>query len=118
MKISFKDVAPSYIHVGVHGYEIKIIDGNIPTNEMTGRGIPSGDKIATRNYLKGLKKIFARAKENHVCDDVLGNYKSIQDKYYAILKSMSDKDIEQIGSGKQISLTFYVDGSVSHSIIK
>ena len=117
-RITFKDVCPDYIHAGKAGWEIRLEKGNIPAGKLSGRGISREDKASLRNYLKGLKALFNRACENRVCDDVRGNYNSIQEKYKAILKSVSGNDIELIGSGKSCCLTFYIDGSVSSYIEK
>ena len=116
-KISFKDVAPGYIYTKPKGWEIRLENGTIPAGTLSRRGIPAEDKKSARLYLKGLRTIFARAKEGHTFDDVMGNYGGcINKKYMAILKGMNRDIIEAIGMGEEYSLTFYVDGSVDCSI--
>ena len=112
-KITFKDVAPSYIYGWPGGYEIRIEKGNIPAGEMYGRNIPRESKASARNYLKGIKIVFKRANEKRAFDDVMGNFKTVEQKYNAMLKSLNRKSIEAIGSGKNFGFTGYIDGTYS-----
>ena len=114
-KITFANFNIEYIYTKPCGYEIPLEKSNIPIGHFSRREIPKVDRIYARNYLKGLKILFKRTLENHAFDDVLGNYSTIEKKYKAILKSMQHADIEAIGQGKNYRLTFYVDGSVSHT---
>ncbi len=115
-KITFKDVAPYFITTSGRGWEVKLIDGKIPGGELSGRGISKEEKASARQYLKGLRWIFNRAKQMNAFDDVMGNYKNIEDKYYAIKKGMSHEYILAAGGGKIPTLTFYINGSVGSHI--
>ena len=111
-KIKFKDICPQYIYGGSMGWEVPLENGNIPAGYFYGKGMTGADKKEIRDYLKGLKILFNRACTNHFFDDVMGNYKGLKDKYRAILRSFTRKDIIKIGNGDDYKLTFYIDGSV------
>lgn len=115
-KITFKDVAPDYIHTTGRGWEIRLVDGNIPSGELSGRGITKEEKESVRHYLKGLRWLFNRAKQMNAFDDVMDNYKNTKDKYKAIKKGMNREYIQAIGAGKIPTLTFYIDGTVGSYI--
>jgi len=117
-RISFKDVSPNYILSTGRGWEIRLENGNIPTGGLSRRGMSMEEKESVRSYIKGLRRMFNRAKESHAFDDVMGNYKSVNDKYKAILKGMSQSDIREVGRGASPILTFYIDGSVGSYIKK
>jgi hypothetical protein len=115
-KITFKDVAPMYIYTSGRGWEVSLVDGNIPSGELSGRGITIEEKTSARQYLKGLRWIFNRAKQVNAFDDVMGNYGNIEEKYYAIKKGMTREYIQATGRGEFPTLTFYIDGSVGSYI--
>lgn len=115
-KILFRELAPAFIHGGSQGWEIPLDKGNIPSGYFYGMRMTAADKKDIRDYLKGLKILFNRASQNHAFDDVVGNYKGVEEKYKAILKSLRHEDITKIGAGSDFSLTFYIDGSVGSHV--
>ncbi len=117
-KTSFKDVCPKYIYSRPGGWEVRTENGNIPTYELSGRGIPKADKASVRNYLKGIKILFKRANEQRAFDDVMGRFKDIEEKYRAMLRSSGRKEIEAIGMGQTYELTSYIDGTFNVHIKK
>jgi len=111
-KVRFKDVCPQYIHGGSQGWEIPLEDSKIPAGYFRDMGMTPADKADIRNYLKGLKLLFNRACEKRFFDDVMGNYKNVQQKWKAILKSLTHEDIVKIGDCHEYELTFYITGEV------
>ena len=115
-KISFAALGPGYIYSNGRGFEIRLENGCIEPGGLSGRGMTQEEKKSVRNYLAGLKSIFRRAKENRSFDYVMGNFKTVEQKYNAMLKSLNRKSIEAIGSGKNFGFTGYIDGTYSEII--
>lgn len=113
--VKFKDVCPYYIYSNKKGYEIPLTEnGGLPSLRRYGN-MDKEEKEFCRNYLKGLKIIFKRAKQLRSFDNQNNN---IKEKFKAIRRAIKYDDVAVIGEGKcSLQLTAYVDGSWDYQLV-
>lgn len=109
--IKFSDVAPQVIYSHPKGYEIHIENGKI----QLFKGMEKADKLYCSNYIKGLRILFKRAKEQRFFDNYNGN---LLEKYHSIVNNIEKLKIALIGHKiYDIQLTGNVDGTWSINFI-
>lgn len=111
--IKFKDVCPYYIYSNIKGFEIPLNEnGSLPP--LRSYKMEKGEPEYCRNYVKGLKYIFKRAKEQRSFDNQNNN---IREKYKNIIRIIKPDDVVLLGTGKyNLQLIAYVNGNWDYQI--
>lgn len=97
-KMSFKDVMPNVLNID--GWEIR---KNSEGKYEMGRGYSSEVKQNARNYIKGLKKLFAESKKKgsfEAMGEAYHGNTNTQESKFNKITSIPTKDIIAIGQGK------------------
>ena len=118
-RLTLKDIDPSHFYI--QGWEIRRNQYSEKIEWEIGRWLPSDVRKLARFYIKGLKKLLKSANTKGAFESmgevIHGNTNTVLDKFNKLQIAAGHNNIIEIGQGKDFTITSYVDGSYSLSLI-